>query len=140
MESGPETFGDWLRQKRIAAGLSLQQVADRAGVSKQRLSDIENNKRRTVGGRLPRLSEDRVEAIGAAVFAPVDEARLAAGLAPKQVQPADLLQTRLLNYFNELPETQQSTALVMIEAMWRQEQSQRRQQKHTSTMAKRKKA
>lgn len=131
MDAEPKTFGDWLREKRAAAGLSLQNIADRmaqsgTGLSKQRLSDIENNKPRTKGGRPPRLTEQQVDAIANAVFAPVDEARLAARLAPRNSNQNDVLRARLLGFFNELPQDQQAAALAMIEALWRQQHTKKR--------------
>jgi len=135
MEQKPKTFGDWLREKRAAAGLSLQAVADRmtvAGhpISKQRLNDIENNKPRTKGGRPPRPTENQVEAIAKAVFVPIEEARLAAGLSTRHPTANDLKQGRLLAYFNELPADQQAAALAMIEALWKQQHSRQKAEKY----------
>ena len=122
----PKTFGDWLRQKRIAANLSLEDVAARAGISKQRLSDIENNKRRTKGGQLPKLREDKLEAVARAVFATVEEARLAAGLSARGPTETDLQTTRLISYFSELSEDQKDMALAVIETLWRRHHAQRK--------------
>jgi transcriptional regulator with XRE-family HTH domain len=143
MESEPKTFGDWLREKRDAAGLSLQHVADRMThsgypISKQRLHDIENNKPRTKGGRPPRPTELQVDAIAAAVFAPVDEARLAARLAPQNSDQTNILQVRLIGFFRELPADQQAAALAMIESLWRQQQAKQRAEKKETKAVKKK--
>lgn len=138
MEPKPKTFGDWLREKRTAARLSLDDVAGQVGVSKQRLSDIENNKRRTKGGQLPKLREDKIDAIAHAVFAPVEEARLAAGLSPRRTTGRDLQETMLLSRFGELSDDKKETALAVIETLWRQQDAKRRaDRQQTKAMKKR---
>ncbi len=129
MDSGPKTFGDWLREKRVAARLSLQDLADRIGVSKQRLSDIENKKLRTKGGQLPKLREDKVDELAKALFVPIEEARLAAGLSPHKPNEQSLQRTQILSYLEELPADQQEAAFVMIEALWRRQHAKRRSER-----------
>lgn len=126
MDPKPETFGDWLRRKRIGAHLSLQDVATQADLSKQYLSNIERGIPRTKGGPPPRLREEQVDALAEAVFAPIAEARLAAGLAPPNTGMSDIDHARLLGYFNRLPEQAKSDVLAMIEALWRNQQARQK--------------
>ena len=37
------TFGEYVRHRRLADGLTLTEVADRVGISKQMLSHVERN-------------------------------------------------------------------------------------------------
>jgi len=104
--------------------MSLQDVATRAGVS---------------NGQLPKLREDKVEAIAKAMFVPIEEARLAAGLSPRRANESDLQTGRLLAYFNELPPDQQAAALAMIETLWRQQHARQRAEKQ-ETKPKKKRA
>jgi len=126
MDSKQKTFGEWLREKREGAGLSLQDVADRAGVSKQYLSTIERSLPRTAKGRPPRLTEERVDAIAEAVGAPISEARRYARLREpdSDVDPGEA--GRLLMYFKELPAAAREAAMTMTEALWRKQHAQRR--------------
>jgi transcriptional regulator with XRE-family HTH domain len=120
MEPKPKTFGEWLHNKRKAAGLSLQLVADRASVSKGYLSNLERNAPHSVTGALPRPSLETVDAIAGAIGAPIAEARLFAGYAAPQHEP-DPRNSQLLFYFSELPEDQQIAALAMVQSLWRQQ-------------------
>lgn len=52
-----ETLGDYLRQQRIAAHLSLRQLADLAGVSNPYLSQIERGLRKPSAQVLQRLAK-----------------------------------------------------------------------------------
>jgi transcriptional regulator with XRE-family HTH domain len=44
--SGDESFGDLVRDRRIAAGLTQEELAERAGVSVRAISDIERGRTR----------------------------------------------------------------------------------------------
>src|SRR3954468_18095023 len=52
-----ETLGDYLRQQRVAAHLSLRQLADLAGVSNPYLSQIERGLRRPSAQVLQQLAK-----------------------------------------------------------------------------------
>src|SRR3954454_11800262 len=41
----PTTFGDWLRRYRLAAGLTQELLAERAGLSVRGISDLERGRR-----------------------------------------------------------------------------------------------
>jgi transcriptional regulator with XRE-family HTH domain len=132
MDLKPKTFGDWLKERRLSAHLSHQQVADRADASKAYISNIERNMPHSVSGALPRPSVEVVDKLCVAVGAPVAEGRLMAGYAPAETSPADADRTRLLFYFNDLPEPVRGDALAMIEALWRSQQARIKTQKHAT--------
>jgi transcriptional regulator with XRE-family HTH domain len=129
MEPSQKTFGDWLRDRREAAHLSQQEVADRAGVSKAYVSNIERNMPHSVSKALPKPTVDKVDALCKAVGASISEGRLIAGYAAPHIGPADADQTRLLFYFNDLLEVGKADALALIEALWRQQQSREKRTK-----------
>lgn len=129
--SRSKTFGEWLRGKRKAAGLSLQLVAERAGVSKGYLSNLERNAPHTVSGATPRPSLEAVDAIANAVGAPLAEARDAAGYAAPQAEPDPTL-SRMLFYFNDLAGDQKQNALAMIEALWHRQHEKRKAEKEAA--------
>jgi transcriptional regulator with XRE-family HTH domain len=52
-----ETLGDYLREQRVAAKLSLRQLADQAGVSNPYLSQIERGLRRPSAEVLQQLAK-----------------------------------------------------------------------------------
>ena len=52
-----ETLGDYLREQRVAARLSLRQLAEQAGVSNPYLSQIERGLRRPSAEVLQRLAK-----------------------------------------------------------------------------------
>jgi predicted ATPase/class 3 adenylate cyclase len=67
-------FGEMLRRARVAAGLSQEELAERAGLSARGISDLERGAR-----RVPR--RDTVELLAAALgLAPEERARLAAAI------------------------------------------------------------
>lgn len=59
-------FGELLRQKRLAKGLTLRKFAEQLGVSPTYVSGVEN-------GTLPPPTFDRIEAISKILDVPVDE-------------------------------------------------------------------
>lgn len=126
MESKPSSLGAWLREKRLAAGLSLQDVADRAGVSKQYVNTIEREVPHPESKGKPRPTQKVVDGLAKAVGAPIAEARLIAGYAPPETGPADVAQSRLLFYFNDLAEPARSDALAMLEALWRSQHARQK--------------
>lgn len=128
METEQETFGSWLLRKRKAAGLSLQELADRADLSKGYISNLERNAPHSVSKATPKPSQDTVDRIAAAVGAPVAEARYVAGYAAPQAQ-VDQNLSRLLFYFNDLQGEQKADALAVIEALWRRQQSKQKAEK-----------
>src|SRR6478609_2795746 len=74
-----ETLGDYLRQQRVAAHLSLRQLADLAGVSNPYLSQIERGLRRPSAQVLQQLAKAlRISAeqlyVQAGIVAPGDGA------------------------------------------------------------------
>jgi transcriptional regulator with XRE-family HTH domain len=131
----PKGFGRWLLEKRQAAGLSQQQVADRAKVSKQYVSNLERSAPHPVSKALPKPSLAKVDALAGAVGAPLAEARLVAGFAPPETGTAEISQARLLFYFNDLPEDARGDALAMLEAFWRNQQTRNKARAHPQKLS-----
>jgi len=138
METKPKTFGEWLRERRQAAGLSLQDVADRADLTKQTLSTLERDMPRTAQGRAPRPHEETVDAIAQAVGAPIAEARHYAKLRGPDARAEPSETQKLVMYFDELPRTDREAALTMIKALWQKQHSQLRAERQTQKERKRK--
>lgn len=77
-------FGQWLRRKRHQRDLTVSQLADRAGVSKQYVSLLERSAAHPVTGKHVQPGLDKVESLAEALGADVDEARMMAGYEPTQ--------------------------------------------------------
>lgn len=126
-----ETFGDWLRRKRADVGLSQTELAERAGVSKQYISNLERNLRQPVSNEIVRPSMDVVDRLARALGVPLREARLAAGYAPPDAEriPQDFLQrVGVLFYgWEELSDEDKEDILTAIEVI--AESAQRRRQR-----------
>lgn len=81
-----EGFGKWLHSNRKAAGMTQGQLAERAGISTSYVSTLERDERHHLTNAPPQPAIDVVESIAKALNVPTDEARLAAGYAPKVMQ------------------------------------------------------
>lgn len=79
------TFGDVLRVQLRNRNVSAAELSRRSGVSKQHLSKLLNNERSTMTGVVTRPSVDTVDKIATGLGWDRDEARLAAGYAPKTI-------------------------------------------------------
>jgi len=87
-------FGDWLYKKRKDRGITQQQLADNSRVSKSYISMLERGTKHPSSGQDVTPSEETVEALAGALFANVNEARLAAGYkASIQEPPGETLLT-----------------------------------------------
>jgi transcriptional regulator with XRE-family HTH domain len=73
------TFGETLRERRRAAGLSQRELAERTGLDFSYISKVEN-------GRLPPPAADTVVAICRVLGAPPEELLALAGKLPSDVQ------------------------------------------------------
>ena len=84
------SFGDWLRGQIQKNHLSNAEVARRAGVSGTYISNLVRDfSPNMTSNQAPRPSEKVVTRIAAALNAPENEARLAAGYAPKGEEVED---------------------------------------------------
>jgi transcriptional regulator with XRE-family HTH domain len=72
-------FGEALRQRRRAAGLSQRELAERTGLDFSYISKVEN-------GRLPPPAADTIVALCAALGVPAEELLALTGKIPSQVQ------------------------------------------------------
>src|SRR5215469_12955137 len=58
MQEGPGDFGELLQRRRASAGLSQEELAERAGLSQRGISDLERGRRHTpYPATVRRLSE-----------------------------------------------------------------------------------
>lgn len=77
------TFGEWLKEKRVAARLSQEELADRAGCSKNYVSVLERRMPHPETGALPQPSRAIVTSLATALNVSLKEALSAAGYAPE---------------------------------------------------------
>lgn len=108
------SFGKWLRERREGAGLTLRELADRAGCSYVYVSMLERGAVSPSGRRLTPRAE-MVEALATALRVPANEARMAAGYAP--VLKDSPLTQRAVALFEALPEDIQTMALDVLVLM-----------------------
>jgi transcriptional regulator with XRE-family HTH domain len=96
------TFGQWLIEKRAESRLTQGELAKRAGISTNYVSALERDEPNAKDGspRRPRL--DKVDAIAKALNVSVDEARLAAGYAPKTIRDKPKNVAELLDAIEKL--------------------------------------
>jgi len=79
MKTDFKNFGEWLQYWREGKNLSQQSIADRAGVSKSYISNIERQQPHATSGATPSPKLDVVDAIARALERPIPEARHWAG-------------------------------------------------------------
>lgn len=77
-------FGLWLRKAREAAHLSTTALAKKAGVSKQYISMLEQANPHLLTNKPVQPSLEKVEQIGTALGANLDDLRVLAGYAPRK--------------------------------------------------------
>jgi transcriptional regulator with XRE-family HTH domain len=80
------TFGNWLKEKRTERRISGTELEKLSGMSRQYISNLERNVLSDTTQRPIRPSEETVTKLAKALGVPVDEARLAAGYAPSNLQ------------------------------------------------------
>lgn len=77
------TFGEWLRKKINATGMSNAAFARQVGVSSTYIGNLlRDYSPNMTSTRSPRPSEPVIESMATALGVPLNEARLAAGYAP----------------------------------------------------------
>jgi transcriptional regulator with XRE-family HTH domain len=96
-QRGNETFGDLLREHRVAAGLTQEQLAERSGLGIRTIRDLERGRVarphresiRLLAGALglPSAARDRLAAAGRRRL-PVTPPAGGGGLVPRQLPPA----------------------------------------------------
>jgi len=77
------TFGKWLTEKRNDARLTQVQLAERVGISANYISALERDEPNARDGSPRRPRVDKIDRLAKALNVSPDEARLAAGYAPK---------------------------------------------------------
>jgi len=86
------SFGEWLRQKIIEKRLSNAELARRTGLSPTHIGNLVRNHSPNTKDGTGRPSQNAVRSIAKALDVSLDEARLAAGFAPKHAvtKPSNL--------------------------------------------------
>ncbi len=95
------TFGELLREKRRAAGLSQRQLAVRAGVDFSYISKLEN-------GRLPAAADETVVRICEILGCPTEEFFTAAKKLPTQLGGALVREPAAIRFLQEASRLQLS--------------------------------
>lgn len=80
------TFGNWLRAKIIEAHTSNAELARRVGVSPTHIGNLVRDYSPNTKSGKGKPSEEVLEKIALVLGADVDEARLAAGFAPRNAE------------------------------------------------------
>lgn len=75
----------WLRDHRKRKGLTLNNVAERSGMSFSYVSTLERDQPHSTTGKEVKPTREKVLALAKAVGGDIDEALLAAGYAPKTI-------------------------------------------------------
>jgi transcriptional regulator with XRE-family HTH domain len=84
------TFGEWLKAKRAELRFSGGDLERRSGVSRQYISNLERGTVQEKSRNPIQPSVEIVEKLAKALDADIDEARLAAGYAPRNGIPAEI--------------------------------------------------
>lgn len=94
-------FGEWLKERRTEKGWSMQTLGDKAGVSKQYVGFLEKGEPHVLTNKIVTPAIEVIDALAEALSADINEARLAAGYAPKHSLLPDQLKEIDFNVFNE---------------------------------------
>ena len=109
-----ETWGDYLKRSREAAGLTQRELARKSGVGYGSISQYETNF--TGSGTSPiRPGEDVVEKLARALGVPLNEARKKAGYSPIETAQDEFEAFR--SYLAELPSETREDALAIIKTL-----------------------
>ena len=108
------TFGEKLKNLRISAGLTQEELARKCGITKQNISRYENSKRE------PNIRTAKIiaDALNVALedLVPVEDVLA----AQKSKEDAELLVT----LFNQLPQAAKESVLVQLRALARHQKDQ----------------
>lgn len=83
----PMSFGKWLRDRRESLGLSQGELSERSGLSVSYISALERDEPNTRDGRPRQPKLDKVDRLARSLEIGTNEARSAAGYAPKTETP-----------------------------------------------------
>lgn len=78
-----KTFGEHLKEKMDEAGIKAAELSRRSGVTKQNIGRLVNNTPHTITNALPTTEKPTVEKLAKALNWTLDDALLAAGIAPE---------------------------------------------------------
>lgn len=111
-----ETFGAWLRRRRKAMGLTVQQAADRCGVTKSYVSALELDRSNGPRQEYAPPSKKTVDRIADGLGIDKREARIAAGYLPSvdevERQPSWMV------LYDALPQHLQKIVEVLVGSLY----------------------
>lgn len=124
-EAAWKAFGEWIEQRREHSGLTVGELAERAGVSRVWLQVLRKGGRRIEGEwRLPNPKSDALARVARALDVPVEEmfARASRDVAPsttgaksQETSPHDAVGTGAVERIGELEERVARTEQEMAE-------------------------
>lgn len=113
-------FGDWLLSTRKKLGLSQDDIAQRANVSKNYISILERGRPHPSTGAIPQPSRKAVMDIAAAMDWPVEEPlRLAGYSVTPDAEDLTPDEERLVAFYSDMTETDKQAVIIIAEALWR---------------------
>lgn len=95
-------FGDWLRAERKEKRLTIDGLAKKVGVSKQYISALERAQNHALTGKPITPKVEIVDRIAKSLDVSLDDARLAAGYAPKNIQEKPQTPDELIEAIHKL--------------------------------------
>ena len=115
-----KSFGEWLISERKKKTWSQDDLADRAGVSKNYISRLERNLPDPRTGAQPQPSRKVVEAIAAALgWSPEEPLRMAGYAAAVERDEWTEDEERLVAFYGDMSEADKKAVITIAEALWR---------------------
>ncbi len=113
-------FGDWLLSTRKKLGLSQEELAQRANVSKNYISILERGRPHPGTGAAPQPSRKTVEEIAVAMNWPIEEPlRLAGYSASPELSDLSPDEERLIAFYADMADADKQAVITIAEALWR---------------------
>lgn len=116
-------FSEWVENTITEKKLKRIEVAEKAGISRSRLTQIINETPHSLTGVPTRASIETVDAIAKAMGEPISVGRMKAGYFPPD-QDLNVQAERLLYYFNRLDTNWQAGVIDIVEVVWRRQQEE----------------
>ena len=114
-----KTFGQRLREKMGESGIKPAELSRRSGVTKQNIDRLLNATPHPITGALPTTTRETVEKLAPALDWDLNDALLAAGLAPNAPTDDELVADGLFSGYYDLSPEQQRLARKQIAAIIR---------------------
>lgn len=107
-----KTFGEQLRQRLTEASLTAAELSRRSGVTKQNIGRLLNNTPHSITGAPPKVEVETVEKLAGPLGWNLNEALVAAGYAPADIDPEGLY-----SGINKLPPALRPLAIRQAKAV-----------------------